>query len=106
MYGDAPERQCLPILNPTIGIRRGYIRHPKRPALNFKHFPQRLVMGMQTQGRQGGFLNISGSQKVIEMRVGVQDPNDRQSETPHFGKELLGIPPWIDDDRLTGFRVS
>ena len=42
---------------------------------------------------------------MIEMGVGVQDTNDRQSKTPHFSKQLLGIPSRIDNDRLVGFRV-
>jgi len=42
---------------------------------------------------------------MIEMSVGVQDPNDRQSETQHFGKQLLGMTSRIDNDRLAGFRV-
>jgi len=42
---------------------------------------------------------------VIKMGVGVQNPNDCQPETPHFGKQLLRIPSRIDNDRLTGFRV-
>jgi len=105
LSGDAPERQRLPILNPTIRIRRGEIRDPKRLALNLQHLPQRLIMGMQTQRRPGGFLYIPGCQEMIEMSVGMQDPNDCQSETPHFGKELLGIPARIDDNRLVGFRI-
>ena len=42
---------------------------------------------------------------MIEVGMGVQDTNNRQAKTPHFGKKLLGIPSRIDNDRLARFRV-
>ena len=105
LSGDAPERQRFPILNPTIRIRYGEIRDPKRLALHVEHLPQPSIIRVQTEGRLRGFLNIPGCQEMIEMRVGVQDTHDRQTKTPYFIEQLLGIPARIDNDRLAGCRI-
>ena len=105
LSGDAPERQRLPILNPAIRIRHGEIRNPKRLTLYLKHLPQPFIIGVQAKGRLRGFLNISGCQEMVEMRVGVQDTHDRQAKPPYFIEQLLGIPARIDNDRFAGFRI-
>ena len=106
LSGDVPEGQRLPIPNPTIRVRHGEIRDPKRPALHVEHLPQPFIIGVQAERRLRGFLNIPGCQEMIEMRVGVQDTHDRQAKMPYFIEQLLGIPARIDNDRLAGFRVA
>ena len=72
----------------------------EHPALQFEILPQLKIILMQADRRPCRLLHFAGSEKMIEVGMGVENVADGESELVHFVENPLVRPTGIDDDGL------
>jgi len=68
--------------------------------------PQRVIVFVQAQGRGGRRLHFAGRQKVVKMRMGMQDLRHGQPEILHLTKNPFGSATRIHDNGQFGHGVA
>src|ERR1700675_4865378 len=104
--GDLADQQLLLILEPVVGHRSGHVGDAEHPALHLQILPERTIVLMQTDRRPRRLLHFAGSEKMVEVGMGVEDMRDRQSQLLHLVENSLVRSTGIDNDGLFRHWVS
>ena len=72
MYaGASATTQGFFVFQPVIRVWYGVVRHPEHSALRFQRIPEELVILLQAYFGTRSGAELSGSQKMVEVGVGM-----------------------------------
>ena len=98
--------QLFVICQPAIRWRHRRIRHAKQAALHLQVVPQKLVFLVQMQRRPGFFLELTRRQKVIQMRMRMDDAHYLQTQLLQPRQNQLMIATRIHHNGFFSHRIT
>lgn len=96
--------QILFILDPVIRVWHGHIGNIKHFALEPEGVPEDLVRTIESDRSAGLALDFAGGQYVIQMRMGMDDPDDFQTHGLNRRHDQFSVSARIKN--VTDSRVA